>query len=116
MITHNPGINTIPGTSQPELGCQCAACGTGKDQNQGGGNIPAGKKLRPVEEQSCQPADHSRENSSQDYPEGKAPEERISAMDISFRSFTHQGDAAKTVPEQCAESSAGFSLICKVTN
>jgi hypothetical protein len=37
-------------------------------------------------------------------------------MDVSVRTFMHQGGAAEAMPRQFPESSPGFILFCEVPN
>lgn len=77
---------------------------------------PAWKRLRPVPEESGNPANPPEQDGRHGCPEGTAPEEWICNMNISVHTLMHQGGSAEALSCQFPESSPGFILFREVTN
>jgi hypothetical protein len=81
MFTDVSGVSGLQKVAKREEGRCHADGGAGKNQPQGGENIPEWKQLQPIKEERRNPGDPSEQAGCQGDSQGQTPDEEIDEMD-----------------------------------
>jgi hypothetical protein len=115
VISHDPGLNPIPETAQPEEGGQGAAGGRGQNQAQRQ-KIAVRKQTPPMQKQGHNSHEPAKKNGGQGHAEGPVPEKGVPYPYLTVCSLVHLDGAAEVLSGQFPKGLARLISFCEISD